>query len=42
MEVSVDSSDASHGEVVFFSSTRRKNQSTRIEVSADSSRDDPG
>jgi hypothetical protein len=37
-----DSSDARHGEVGFFSSTRRKKWSTLIEVSADSSSDDPG
>jgi hypothetical protein len=37
-----DSSDARHGEAKFFSSTRRKKWSTRIEVSADSSSDDPG
>jgi hypothetical protein len=37
-----DSSDANHGEAGFFSSTRRKKWSTRIEVSADSSSDDPG
>jgi hypothetical protein len=37
-----DSSDARHGEAWFFSSTRRKKQSTRIEVSADSSSDDSG
>jgi hypothetical protein len=30
-----DSSDARHGEAEFFSSTRRKKQSTPIEVSAD-------
>jgi hypothetical protein len=35
------SSDARHGEVG-FSSTRRKKRSTRIEVSEDSSSDDPG
>jgi hypothetical protein len=38
----VDSSDAYHGEAGFFPSTRRKKQSMRIEVSADSSSDDPG
>jgi hypothetical protein len=38
----VDSSDACHGEAGFFSSMRRKKRSTRIEVSADSSSDDPG
>jgi hypothetical protein len=37
-----DSSDARHGEARFFSSTQRKKRSTRIEVSADSSSDDPG
>jgi hypothetical protein len=37
-----DSSDARHGEAVFFSSTRRKKRSTRIEASAGSSSDDPG
>jgi hypothetical protein len=37
-----DSSDALHGEAGFFSSTRRKKRSTHIEVSADSSSDDPG
>jgi hypothetical protein len=37
-----DSSDARHGEAGFFSSTRRKKQSMRIEVSADSSSDNPG
>jgi hypothetical protein len=37
----VDSSDACHGEAGFFSSMRRKKRSTRIEVSADSSSDDP-
>jgi hypothetical protein len=37
-----DSSDTRHGEAKFFSSTRRKKWSTRIEVSADSSSDDPG
>jgi hypothetical protein len=37
----VDSSDARHGEAGFFSSTRRKKRSTRIEVSADSFSDDP-
>jgi hypothetical protein len=37
-----DSSDTHHGEVGFFPSTRRKKRSTRIEVSADSSSDDPG
>jgi hypothetical protein len=37
-----DSSDARHGEVGFFSSTQRKKRSTHIEVSADSSNDDPG
>ena len=36
-----DSGDARHGEAGFFSSTRRKKRSTRIEVSADSSGDDP-
>jgi hypothetical protein len=36
------SSDTLHGEVGFFPSTRRKKRSTRIEVSADSSSDDPG
>jgi hypothetical protein len=36
-----DSSDARHGEVGFFSSTRRKKRSTRIEVSMGSSSDDP-
>jgi hypothetical protein len=38
----VDSSDARHGDAVFFSSMRRKKRSTRIEVSADFSSDDPG
>jgi hypothetical protein len=37
-----ESSEARHGEVGFFSSTRRKKRSTRIEVSTDSSSDDPG
>jgi hypothetical protein len=37
-----DSSDARHGEVGYFSSTRRKKRSTHIEVSADSSSDDLG
>jgi hypothetical protein len=37
-----DSSDVRHGEAGFFSSTRRKKRSTCIEVSADSSSDDPG
>jgi hypothetical protein len=37
-----DSSDACHGVAGFFSSTRRKKRSTHIEVSADSSSDDPG
>jgi hypothetical protein len=37
-----DSSDARHGEAGFFSSTRRKKRSTRIEVSANSSSDDLG
>jgi hypothetical protein len=36
-----DSSDTRHGEVGFFSSTRRKKRSMRIEVSSDSSSDDP-
>jgi hypothetical protein len=36
-----DSSDTRHVEAGFFPSTRRKKQSTRIEVSADSSSDDP-
>jgi hypothetical protein len=36
-----DSSDARHGEAEFFSSTRRNKRSTRIEVSPDSSSDDP-
>jgi hypothetical protein len=36
------SNDARHGEAGFFSSMRRKKQSTSIEVSADSSSDDPG
>jgi hypothetical protein len=36
-----DSSDARHGEAGFFSSTRRKKQSTHIEVSVDSSSDNP-
>jgi hypothetical protein len=36
-----DSSDARHGEAEFFFLTRKK-QSRRIEVSADSSGDDPG
>jgi hypothetical protein len=38
----VDSSDVRHGEAGFFSSTQRKKQSMRIEVSADSSNDDLG
>jgi hypothetical protein len=37
-----DSNDVRHGEAGFFSSTRRKKWSTHIEVSADSSSDDPG
>jgi hypothetical protein len=37
-----DSSDTCHGEAGFFSSTRRKKRSTRIEVREDSSSDDPG
>jgi hypothetical protein len=37
-----DSIDALHGEAGFFPSTRRKKQSMRIEVSANSSSDDPG
>jgi hypothetical protein len=37
-----DSSDARHGEAGFFSSTRGKKQSMRIEVGTDSSSDDPG
>jgi hypothetical protein len=37
-----DSSDAHHGEAGVFSSTRRKKRSTCIEVSVDSSSDDPG
>jgi hypothetical protein len=37
-----DSSDAHHGEAEFFSLTRRKKRSTRMEMSADSSSDDPG
>jgi hypothetical protein len=37
-----DSSDARHGEAEFVSSTRRKKRSTLIEVSANSSSDDPG
>jgi hypothetical protein len=37
-----DSSDARHGEARFFPSTRRKKRSMRIEVSADSSSNDPG
>jgi hypothetical protein len=36
-----DSSDARHGDAGFFL-TRRKKRSTRIEVSVDSSSDDPG
>jgi hypothetical protein len=36
-----DSSDARRGEAGFFSSTQRKKWSMRIEVSADSSSDDP-
>jgi hypothetical protein len=36
------SSDAHHGEAGFVSSTRRKKQSTCIEVSVDSSSDNPG
>jgi hypothetical protein len=37
-----DSNDARHGEAGFFSSTRRKKRFTRIEVSTDSSSNDPG
>jgi hypothetical protein len=37
-----NSSYTRHGEAGFFSSTRRKKQSTCIEVSADSSSNDPG
>jgi hypothetical protein len=37
-----NSSNAHHGEARFFSSTRRKKWFTHIEVSADSSSDDPG
>jgi hypothetical protein len=37
-----DSSDAHHGEVGFFPSMRRKKRSMHIEVSADSSSDNPG
>jgi hypothetical protein len=37
-----DSSATHHGEAGFFSSTQRKKRSTDIEVSADSSNDDPG
>jgi hypothetical protein len=37
-----DSSDAHHVEARFFSSTRRNKRSTHIEVSVDSSSDDPG
>jgi hypothetical protein len=37
-----DSSDTRHGEAGFFSLTRRKKRSTRIELSADSSSDNPG
>jgi hypothetical protein len=36
-----DSSDTRHGEAGFFSSMRRKKRYTCIEVSADSSSDDP-
>jgi hypothetical protein len=36
-----DSNDTHHGEAGFFPSTRRKKWSKRIEVSADSSSDDP-
>jgi hypothetical protein len=38
----VDSSDSRHGEAGLYSSTRRKKRSMRIEVSADSSNNDPG
>jgi hypothetical protein len=37
-----DYSDAHHGEAGFFSSTRSKKRSMHIEVSPDSSSDDPG
>jgi hypothetical protein len=37
-----DSSDTHHGEAWFYFSTRRKKRSTCIEVSTDSSSDDPG